>query len=437
MPYYISDKSPDCAGWAVVKADGELVACQKTKQDAIDQALAISLSEDEEFVGELGDRAVEARATYTPPQGVRNAARRALEWIADGKAGSGFTDVGRRRASQLANGEPVSDVTVARMRSYFARHEVDKQATGFNSGEDNYPTPGRVAWDAWGGDAGQSWVNGLADNDDSQRNAESNKLDAGVFMTENKWLTAAYVIKAKLEGDTPEARALGGRELRTIHSEIRAVGDGNTFEGYAAVFNSPSEPLPFTEIIAPGAFNRSLKSRNRMMLLWNHNTDEPLASTRNGSLQLSEDERGLKVVATLPSTSRGNDIREMVKTGLIDSMSFGFSVKKDSWSSDGSTRTLQDVTLYEVSLVTAPAYEGTAGSTFIRELRSINPELLAESLEKLESGADLLPEQADAIREVVDKLAGVEPASEAVEVKDETDFLALAKAKLFLLEKGL
>ena len=47
------------------------------------------------------------------------------------------------------------------MLSYFARHEVDKQATGFNAGEDGFPSAGRVAWDAWGGDAGQSWVNGL------------------------------------------------------------------------------------------------------------------------------------------------------------------------------------------------------------------------------------------------------------------------------------
>ena len=441
MPYYISDKSPDCAGWAVVKADGELVACQKTKQDAIDNAVAISLSEDSEYMGELGKDDSEHRATYTPPQGVRNAARRALEWIADGKAGQGFTDVGRRRASQLANGEPVSDVTVARMRSYFARHEVDKQATGFSSGEEGYPSPGRVAWDAWGGDAGQSWVNGLADNDDSQRNAESNKLDAGVFMTENKWLTAAYVIKAKLEGGTPEARALGGREIRTIHSEIRSLDNGMTFEGYAAVFNSPSEPLPFTEVIAPGAFTRSLKSRNRMMLLWNHNSDEPLASTRNGSLMLSEDERGLKVTATLPDTTRGRDVAELVRTGVIDSMSFGFSVKKDSWAGDGSTRTLHDVTLYEVSLVTTPAYTATSGTTSVRELRSINPDLLAEALEKLESGEELVAEQANAIREVVDKLSLVEPQPETVAEEapaaPETDLLALAKAKLFLLEKAL
>lgn len=101
----------------------------------------------------------EAKADYKVPAGVQSAAKRALKWIADGKAGDGFTSVGRRRASQLAGGGTVSRDTVGRMKSYFARHNVDKKATGFNSGEEGYPSPGRVAWDAWGGTAGQAWVN--------------------------------------------------------------------------------------------------------------------------------------------------------------------------------------------------------------------------------------------------------------------------------------
>lgn len=100
--------------------------------------------------------------TYKVPSGVSSAAKRALKWIADGKAGSGFTSTGRRRASQLAKGGTVSRDTVARMKSYFARHAVDKKATGFSAGEEGYPSPGRVAWDAWGGDAGRTWVNRIS-----------------------------------------------------------------------------------------------------------------------------------------------------------------------------------------------------------------------------------------------------------------------------------
>ena len=166
MPYYITDKHPDCKGWATVNGDYELKGCHKTKQGAIDQMVAISQAEKVEPGGtHPRDKKREsifaeaADSTYSPPVGGQNAARRALKWIADGKAGSGFTDVGRKRASQLASGSSVSRDTIARMKSYFARHTVDKKATGFNAGEAGYPSPGRVAWDAWGGTAGQAWVN--------------------------------------------------------------------------------------------------------------------------------------------------------------------------------------------------------------------------------------------------------------------------------------
>lgn len=100
-------------------------------------------------------------AGYKVPAGVQSAAKRAVKWIEEGKAGDGFTATGRRRASQLASGGSVSRDVVVKMRAYFARHAVDKDATGFSAGEKNYPSPGRVAWDAWGGDAGRTWVNGL------------------------------------------------------------------------------------------------------------------------------------------------------------------------------------------------------------------------------------------------------------------------------------
>jgi len=93
--------------------------------------------------------------TYSPNDGMKSAARRALDWKKEGKAGG--TRVGLARANQIVNGEGLSASTVARMYSFFSRHEVDKKATGFNSGEEGYPSPGRVAWDLWGGDAGFSW----------------------------------------------------------------------------------------------------------------------------------------------------------------------------------------------------------------------------------------------------------------------------------------
>lgn len=99
--------------------------------------------------------------THKPPQSVAVAAARALKWISEGKAGKGMTMVGKIRANQLAKRMRLTEETIKRMRSFFARHEVDKQAEGFSQGEKGFPTPGRVSWDAWGGDAGQTWVNAL------------------------------------------------------------------------------------------------------------------------------------------------------------------------------------------------------------------------------------------------------------------------------------
>lgn len=167
MPYYVTKYHPGCkSGWATVNGDYEIKGCHKTKASAVKQMVAISLAEDVEPGGTHPRDSKrqesyfrEAAGQYKVPEGVSNAAKRALKWIADGKAGGGFTATGRRRASQLAKGGSVSRDTVARMRSYFARHTVDKKATGFNAGEEGFPSPGRVAWDAWGGDAGQAWVN--------------------------------------------------------------------------------------------------------------------------------------------------------------------------------------------------------------------------------------------------------------------------------------
>jgi hypothetical protein len=101
---------------------------------------------------------VEKAETFVPPMDVRVAARRALDWISEGKAGDGFTGIGRSRAGQLASGEGVSLQTLKRMKSFFARHEVDKEAIGFSQGEKGFPSAGRVAWDAWGGDDGFTWA---------------------------------------------------------------------------------------------------------------------------------------------------------------------------------------------------------------------------------------------------------------------------------------
>ena len=96
-----------------------------------------------------------------PTDGMREEAQRYRDWKAEGKAGG--TEVAATRAGQILSGDELSAETVITMAAWFARHEVDKQGEGFSPGEDGYPSAGRVAWAAWGGDAGQGWANSKAD----------------------------------------------------------------------------------------------------------------------------------------------------------------------------------------------------------------------------------------------------------------------------------
>jgi HK97 family phage prohead protease len=191
--------------------------------------------------------------------------------------------------------------------------------------------------------------------------------------------------------------------------EIRAVGDKMTFKGYAAVFDSDSEPLPFIERIQRGAFARTLKSRNNIRMYVNHNDSQLLASTRSGTLRLQEDSKGLLAEADLPMTTDGRNRSILLEQRIVDSMSFGFSVPRggDTWSSDGGRRTLTEVRLHEVSVVTGqPAYAATSAS--VRKLAArvaVDEVTLAAALVTLESGEELDAAQADLIRGVVDQLA--------------------------------
>jgi HK97 family phage major capsid protein len=95
-----------------------------------------------------------------PNEGMRKEAQRYRDWKADGEGGG--TDVARTRASQILSGNELSADTVITMSAWFARHEVDKQGKGFSPGEEGYPSNGRVAWAAWGGDPGKSWSDARA-----------------------------------------------------------------------------------------------------------------------------------------------------------------------------------------------------------------------------------------------------------------------------------
>ena len=119
--------------------------------------------------------------TYSPNAGMKAAARRALKWKEEGRPGG--TLVGLARANQLKDRDPLTATTVLRMFSFFSRHEVDKKATGFNSGEEGFPSKGRVAWDLWGGDGGFSWSRQKRDQIMRERSDSKTLEFAAVFLS--------------------------------------------------------------------------------------------------------------------------------------------------------------------------------------------------------------------------------------------------------------
>ena len=171
-----------------------------------------------------------SKADYTPPKGVREAARRAVDWINEGKAGGGFTSVGRRRASQLASGESVSIETLKRMKSFLSRHEVDKEALGFTQGEKGFPSPGRVAWDAWGGDAGFSWAKEKVAQFENQM--EKHNQGQHDQKTHGKW--ADGIVQDIFDGKHPEVEPENVSALfmkmadRTDHPDVTEISVAGT-----------------------------------------------------------------------------------------------------------------------------------------------------------------------------------------------------------------
>ncbi len=112
-----------------------------------------------------------------PTAGMKAEAQKGLDWREE--FGRGGTRIGATRARQIVADENLSDETIKRMYSFFSRHEVDKQAEGFSSGEDGYPSNGRIAWALWGGDAGFSWSKRLVKQMDDDRDYEEEMMLRG------------------------------------------------------------------------------------------------------------------------------------------------------------------------------------------------------------------------------------------------------------------
>ena len=155
-------------------------------------------------------------------------------------------------------------------------------------------------------------------------------------------------------------------ERRCVTVDLRAglEGETRTLEGYAVVFGSLSEDLGgFREIVEPGAFGEALSEAPDVRALFNHDPSMVLGRTVNGTLRLAEDGTGLRVAVTLPETSYAADVHRLIERGDVNQMSFAFRAKKggETWATEEGQRVrrLRSLALYDVSVVTFPAYQAT------------------------------------------------------------------------------
>lgn len=190
---------------------------------------------------------------------------------------------------------------------------------------------------------------------------------------------------------------VNNKEIRLADIRFEETDGKMILEGYAIVFEQETligdEDRGFKEVISKTALSDTFMKD--VPLKYNHmDSFLILARTKNKSLTLSVDEFGLKVHAELIDTHSNEDVYKMVRSGLLDKMSFAFTVKKQSWDRSGSipVRRIESIDrLYDVSVVDTPAYEGT--SIYSRSLDLVEAELKAMDLAMRDEKAKVIKQK--------------------------------------------
>ncbi|MBL3847077.1 phage major capsid protein [Bacillus cereus] len=242
-------------------------------------------------------------------------------------------------------------------------------------------------------------------------------------------------------------------ELRNVNVEL--VGEkteGSFFvSGYVNKTGQWSQPLgtkrKFVEKIEPGTFKRALEQSNDIHFLAEHDNKLLLASTKNGSLVLREDDQGLFMEARISPTSWGEDYYTLIQDGLLTNMSFGMQVLSDKWNkrSDGTMeRSVNEILLSEVSVVRNPAYvqsniqarsievvneieiptlnERNLNEMNIKELQELKTKILNENKELLTTESRSLDEaQQYCRREIVKELRSIDEKIQSAEYTNKSE----------------
>jgi HK97 family phage prohead protease len=295
------------------------------------------------------DKAEQSYSDY--PESVKNNARKVLKYVDEFGWGPCGTPVGKQRANQLANGEPVSVDTIKRMFSYLSRHEVDLQTS--SSYEDGC---GRLMYDAWGGKEALVW--------------SRNKIK------ELEKTSDMGFVKKGLNQGFQDADMKQG-----------------VVSGYFAVFGNKDLD---GDIIEPGAFTKTIMERGPegkqlIKYLLDHDKNKVVAKITN----LYEDNKGLRYEAKIGTHAAGQDFQKMIESELINQHSFGFRTIKEQFDQQAKANLIKEVMMYEGSAV---QFLGANPETTFIDLKSE-----ADAFEYL-SRLEKFVKTSDATDETLEKL---------------------------------
>ena len=362
-----------------------------------------------------------------PTEGMRTEAQRYRNWKKEGEGGG--TDDARTRATQILSGNELSPDTVITMNAWFARHESDKSGKGFRQGEEGYPSNGRVAWAAWGGDAGQTWARSKSNSikkarertmsEQTQERAAPDALKTGDFVS---WSSSGGTARGKISRivrdgkiDVPDSsftitgtpddpaalitlyrngeatdRKVGHKfSTLTKIAPIRMFDSNDKFERKevtdfknvkSRTFEFPfSSEQPVKRVFGNEVLSHEEGSADLVRLndgapfLYNHNPDKVLGVVESAYINPS-DKRGYAKIR-FSRSKFASEVLDDVKDGIYRGISFGYSIEKFEEMEDG-LRAVSWIP-HEVSLATIPADNSVGfGRSLIEPLQgnSINIE---------------------------------------------------------------
>lgn len=340
-----------------------------------------------------------------PTDGMRKEAERYREWKKEGEGGG--TDVARTRATQILSGNELSPDTVITMNAWFARHESDKSGEGYRPGEPGYPSNGRVAWAAWGGNPGQTWARAKSNSIKKARErtmteetktierAEPDALSVGDFVS---WNSSGGTARGKIDrivrdgsidvpdssftitgtADDPAAlitlyrngeatdRKVGHKfSTLTKIADIRSLENGDKFERKEVTdfknVKSRTFEFPFSsEYPVKRYFGNEILSHDdgaadlsRMndggAVLFNHDMNKPIGVVESAYIK---DKRGYAKIR-FSRNKFASEVLQDVQDGILRGISFGYQINDIDETEDGMLA--RSWSVHELSVVTVPA----------------------------------------------------------------------------------